>query len=466
MTKVDSLRLKALAAYSLLKARARTEYAEADIKLEALASAAVLVAYGSADALSVAVRATLLELSNVDTGKFFILINLDDAFSAIEQHKFDISKLRTDEVHAVEKAIIGLAKALADGTSTLDIANRLVGKAVTSLVSSADSDRTVVFAKSRQDTTTALEDLSYNLYKSREDAFLASDLSTNLVGKLTTNVVATADAYDRVVAYVRAFDDSADATDEISVAALTDDGQVMFFAKNINDPATVVETASTYRYQIDLVRADTFIAFEQAVYDFGKPLAHNTITSDSTVAEVGKSVSDIIATSETTIADVSRVSSDAVISSDVLVSAFSKSLFDIVTSSDALTWSVGLYVQNDVTISEIVDVIRIAADGVPPQIENKIITDTYAPNFFKNVAEVLSATDDFDGTTTTEDDQTTAFSKVVVENLSAIELKTFSLQRTNTETVSANDTGVLFWTDYCDSTYFSQGYVGQERTFT
>jgi hypothetical protein len=162
----------------------------------------------------------------------------------------------------------------------------------------------------------------------------------------------------------------------------------------------------------------------------------------------------------------SRVSADAAAMADSLATTFNKTVNDSVQASDTLYFYFAISASDTTTTSEIVDIVRIAAGGVPAQFENQYATDTSSLGVNKNFTDSLAATDDFDGTLTTEDDQTAKFDKNIVEPLTLIEVQKFDLQRTLSETLGANDSGYLFLTDYCDSTYFSQSYVGQERVFT
>ena len=103
---------------------------------------------------------------------------------------------------------------------------------------------------------------------------------------------------------------------------------------------------------------------------------------------------------------------------------------------------------------------------VPEQIERQQVTDSASLGPSKVFNEALRVTDDYMGVANVDDDETLAFGKNISEQLNVSEQRNVSLQRTNAEPLGANDSGLLFWTDYCDSTYFTQSYVGQERTFT
>jgi hypothetical protein len=164
--------------------------------------------------------------------------------------------------------------------------------------------------------------------------------------------------------------------------------------------------------------------------------------------------------------DLSRVSADSAAVADSLAHTFNKTLTDSVTATDTLYFYFALVKTETAVTSEDIQVIRIAAAGVPPQYDDQYATDQASWGLRKNFSEVLTATDDFDGALTTEDDQTSKFDKQITDPVTLLEVQNFNLQRTLSETQSATDTGYLFLTDYCDISYFSQPYVGQERIFT
>jgi hypothetical protein len=124
------------------------------------------------------------------------------------------------------------------------------------------------------------------------------------------------------------------------------------------------------------------------------------------------------------------------------------------------------YYTTGVVTSEDVQVVRIAAGGVPPQNENQDASDTTALGVNKNFADFVGVTDDFYGEATIDDEQTNFVGKNLTENLPTSELRTVALQRTLQESANVGSSGLLAMTDYCDSTYFSQAYVGTERIFS
>lgn len=457
-------RLKALATYKLLAARARVVLGKAKLQsntVNALARVAAMAAVGKGAVLSVSVKASLL-LTDVKTGKFFTLLNVEDAFTATEIRNFNMAKLRADETQAVDRALAHVFKVLADAAYVSDQVDRLVEKNL------ADTTLTLELvtrdsSKLLTDTAPTSDEATKAFSTTRQDAFVADDNSDLEVGKRVTDATLTTDLFDRTVAFVRFFSDEADATDEINANLLTDDGQVVFLSKVIRTTAT---TTTQTTFDVARVQADTAVASDAALLAAAKQLDDIIGFTDFSDVEFGAARSDEILTAEATVFDTARVSQDIAASSTTTVRNFFKSLFDEVVTSDSMSFFYDAYYTTGVVTSEEVEVVRIAAGGVPPQNENQSATDTAALGVSKNFADSVGVTDDFFGNANIDDDQITFVGKNLTENLVAAELRTVALQRTLQESVNAGSSGLLAMTDYCDSTYFSQAYVGTERIFS
>lgn len=534
--KYTAQQLKALATYSALVAKARAVTGAVEVSnktMVAFAQAAALSAIGTTNSISVAVKAALLQ-AEAATGHYFTLLELEDAFSVVDLQRFDLSKLRTDEVRAVEQALISLTKQLADNAATIDVARRLVGKELAHTATTSEN-RTFNTDKALQDTSQTQTQTDKFFGAAKDDSVAVSEQSVRAAGKGLIDNTLTQDVFDRTVAFVRLFEDIVDGTDEINAALLMDDGEVFFLQKNFLDAATATTQLA---YDIARVSADTAVALTDTVLDSAKiladvfaastrtdldlgktlqdpvgsttlttaetgksltdtpqtsvsatfeaskPLSDVALTSTDTTNLVGKSVVDSAQTnvqlnfdagktladgaslSDLRHFDMSRVSADAAAMADSLATTFSKTVADSVQVTDTVYFYFAVSAFDTTTTAEIVNIVRIAAGGVPAQFENQYATDTSSLGINKNFTDFIAATDNFDGTLTTEDDQTATFYKNVVEPLTLIEVQKFDLQRTLSETLGADDSGYLFLTDYCDSTYFSQSYVGQERIFT
>lgn len=534
--KYTAQQLKALATYSSLVAKARAVTGAVEVTnktMVVLARAAALSAVGTGSALSVAIKATLLKADAL-TGRFFTLLELTDKAIVGELQHFDISKLRADEIRLVDEALVALTKSLRDDATTKELTTFFVGKDLLDPVRTT-AELVQLFGKQLNDPAVTVTATDKDFATAKDDPATTSDTTTSEVGKSLNDPVVTADAFSRTVAFVRFFDDSVDATDEINAAVLTDDGEVFFLDKRILDSAT---TDTQLSYDIARVSADTAqlldqpdlltekaladafstataatALFEKTAADtvaasdvatragtkaladtaafsdvraaaLSKPLDDSSTTadtatlftaknrtdavasSDTTTAVLGKTLTDSAALSDLKLFDLSRISADSAAVADSLAHTFNKQVADSVSTTDTLYFYFALSKVDSAATTDVIDVIRIAANGVPPQLENQYATDQASWGLQKTFAEVLTATDDFDGTLTTEDDQTTKLDKKFSESVSLLEVQKFDLQRTLSETQSAADTGYLFLTDYCDISYFSEPFVGQERIFT
>jgi hypothetical protein len=458
-------RLRALAAYQLLKAKAEATLGAASVDkalLAVLAKAAVLAAKAGGDSLEVAVRASLLKAVTT-TGKFFILLEPADVAQTTEQILRSISKLTRDDFRAVDAAYRGLSKPAQDHAGVLDSRRTLLGKRASDAVGSSDLLRSR-FDKSRADLVHAPDITVRSVSKVASDLARFSDHKDLFVSKLAQDASSVSDALDRIVSYVRVFTDSVDATDGVSVVAFTDDGEVMQFNKELRDSATTGESRA---FDLSKPLYDATISSELATYAMGKPLADGFLSSTETSFSFEKPLADSFSATERAIYSISKRLVDNFANSDFVVNHFEKSVHDYVSTSDRIRFATQLSRFDSLTAVEQADVVRIAASGVPAQIEHLNVSELAALLTRKFFFESLDATDDFLQETTVDDDQTVTFKKNVPELLQTVERRSFSMQRSPiSETIGANDSGSLFWTDYCDSSYFSQSYVGQERTFT
>jgi hypothetical protein len=447
-------RLKALATYRLLAAQARSVLGTTKLTttaINAMAKTAAMAAIGKADTFSASIRASLLVAGAV-TGKFFTLLNIEDRLTASEIRNFNMAKVRHDEIQAVDRALAEVRKALADTAHTTDQATRGVSKARTdtSITSDAVLRRT---GKARADTFAAHDVASKGLASTKSDTASLADIVEASTGKSIGDSSVTTDLLSRTVAFVRVFSDSADATDAINASLLTDDGEVIYLEKVVLDSVA----ASTYlSFSMSQAQADAATTTDDATLASVKAISDTASTTSAVYLGVMPAYTDEVNSSEVVIRGVETLRQDRVSPSDFVARNFEKSIFDSVTVADARSFFFEAYYETGVTTSEVFDLIRIAANGVPPQTDNQTASDEAVLGSSKPFTEALGA----------GDAQTASFGKNMVENLPVTELRTVALQRTLQESASAGDSGLLAMTDYCDSTYFSQAYVGTERIFS
>ena len=459
-----SQRLKALATYRLLAARARVVLGTAKVQnktLNALAKVAALSAVSNSKKLSASVQASLL-VTGAKTGKFFTLINLEDTLTATEIRNFNLSKLAVNEVNAVDRALAEVYKALADETTTSELVTASVGKAILSAAATfeqltRDSDKVLA------DPIAAIDAPAKHVSTNRDDAFTVSEQATLRPEKQVLDAVSTADVLSRTVAFVRVFNDITDATDEINANLLLDDGQIMFLQKNIRSNTY---TATQLTIDTDRLLSDVATTNEEALLLVAKQLDDLVGFGDFDVYELDKALGDSFSTDELVTRDSTKALQDSAVVDETATRDFYKTLSDTVTTADGVRFFLDAYYETGVATSEDVEVVRIAAGGVPPQLDNQFLADTASLGVNKNFYDNVGVTDDVYGEANVDDDQITFVGKNLPEPVLTSELRTVGLQRILAETATVGSSGVLALTDYCDSTYFSQAYVGTERIFS
>jgi len=457
-------RLKALATYRVLASRARAVLGTAKLSskaINAIAKTAAMSAVGSAGALSASVRASLL-VTGAETGKFFTLINVDDTLTASEIRAFNMSKLLANEVQAVDRALAQVRKVFSDAAAASDASLVQLGKGAADSVGTSE-EVTRAAGKALEDSLSAVDAPAKGFSTGRADAFTAHDDALVTAGKVFVDATSAAEAFSRAVAFVRYFNDVADATDAINAAILTDDGQIALIGKAVFDS---VATGTTIDFDVARVQTDEAATIDKTLFELEKVLASAALVDDIALLGTGKSALDYATTTDNAVLGSFRVSQDSATATDVRASHLAKVFSDTVTTADSTSLFMEAYYETGVATSEDVEVVRIAAGGVPPQLDEQTVADLAALGVSKNFSEVVEVTDDLYGVANIDDDQVNFVGKNVSEILASSELRTVSLQRTLAESASANSTGLLAMTDYCDSAYFSQAYVGTERIFS
>lgn len=457
-------RLKALATYKLLAARARVVLGTTKVQsgtINAMARIAVMAATGKGGKFSASVKASLL-ITGAKAGKFFTLISAADTITASEIRNFNMSKLRVDEVQAVDRALAEISKVFIDAAYVADQVDRLVGKGIVDVAATTEQlvrDSTKPLA----DVVPTTDLAAKGFFTARQDAFTVGDNNTVEFGKNAREFAFTGDLLQRTVAFVRFFTDTADATDEINADLLTDDGQVVFLSKVIRDTAA---TASQAVFSVSSVRADTAATSDEVLLAAAKQLDDIVGIGDFSGIDLDTARYDAAITSDAAALATGKQAQDTVNSASFTARSFFKSLHDEVTATDALNFFLAAYRATSVVTSEDVLVVRIAAGGVPAQVETEYAVDFAALGVQKNFTDAVGVTDDFFGEATIDDDQVTFVGKNLFETLPTTDLRTLTLRRTLQESTNAGSSGLLAMTNYCDSTYFSQAYVGIERNFS
>lgn len=448
-------RLQALVAYQLLKAKAvavlGTAYVNKGV-LAVLAKAAAISAKTSYQSLDVAVHASLLQ-AVTQTGKFFLLLKLLDNVQLIETQTISISRVSRDEFRLIDQAFISLSKTILNPVTVTEVSLHNIGKAVQDQEVLTSELLLKILSKGFSDSPLVTDLYSNGVGKNFNDPFAVGDLKNILFDKAVEENKTAIDTLSRVVSYVREFVDSANPSDAVNVSAITDDGEVMLFGKSNLDS---IFTSDSRQYDLLKLLTDSGVTSELTTYSITKVRTDASTTSDILAKGFYKPFDDSNFAADSKDFSLSRLVSETQTTSDSQVRNFQKSIADIVTTSDALGRALSLTKYDVASPDDLPFVVFTPATAIPIQYDSTSISEVIQRLFTKTFTE----------SSYLADIQTTQFGKNVTESLSAADQRSVSMQRSNSEPLTANDSGVLFWTNYCDSSYFSQSYVGNERTFT
>ena len=464
---IKSQLLRAVVTYKILKARALS--IESGVKFDttlinALAKASAISVISKTTMLTSALQAQLLAAAALP-GMFLTILRPRDLVDIQEDLSLALSKLRVDEVRAITQALLNTNKLLADLLATDDTAHLSTTKRRVDYVGISDGLLTTEFNALRTDSAATQEHKRFELRKGFAQLQHASDTYVTEVGKNKNDLATLGDEFTRTVIYVRHLTDTATVTDDFFGAANLDDDQVVEFIKTLDDLIThavddITHSISRVSYEnasakdnnklfTSKQQTDTINSDENHAYSFSKPIEDGVSPQDTRTSELSKPLETSAAASDYIGAiDLQKLFNDAVVTHDGVTVGTAKIIADLFSSSDDA------------------QVVRIKASGIPQQLESSTTADIALLGLRKNFLENQQTTDDFYGVANADDDQLFLYGKNFVEPLSALEVRSYRLQRGLSEAVTAGDTGYIFWTDYCDSTYFTQSYVGNERIFT
>jgi hypothetical protein len=222
--------------------------------------------------------------------------------------------------------------------------------------------------------------------------------------------------------YQKAVADTADAGDELNALFVTDDGQTMFMSKNFSEPLSssdaaanaVGKSTSDYFYTADYLQP----------FDLGKGLAENAVTSHEVTYTFGKS----------------RV--DALTALDSYAFSYTRQPeYDSVNAQREGPNFWDNYVDPTYMAS------GYAGTGIPAFDVEKAVSDaasnsdtlTYTVVYSRTLSDSVNATDDFDGTATTEDDQTMTFAKGLSDTISHSDAHAFVVGMSREDAATFSD---------------------------
>jgi hypothetical protein len=237
------------------------------------------------------------------------------------------------------------------------------------------------------------------------------------------------------------------------------DAALLRFEKLIQDQAVTVDATT-----LALLKGifDSAIASDVKSLGFGKARANSVTLADVRVKTVGKGLTESQQATDQATRVVGKVRASAAAAVDAKALSFGQSRTDSVSVGD-------------------VDVLGLSK----PRTDQASTSDADVLSVSKTLADAASVTDDLNGSAVADDDQTIQFIKSLTDPVTAQDIlqrivaytrafaepattadvarKQSSKQRS--DSVATSDTGMLFWQDYADPTYFGGDYVGNSQSF-
>jgi hypothetical protein len=346
-----------------------------------------------------------------------------------DTNAFHLFKPFAEAQSTVEQATRFVGKALADAPTLSEITVYSLQRTINELVdatddfygvANSDDDQTMFFSKSIPTETQTVSDTdNWALTKAATEGLNTTESTTYAATKALADNPSISEAVGYT--YQKAVADTADAGDELNALFVTDDGQTMFMSKNFSEPLSNSDAAVTafgknpndYLYTSDYLQP----------FDFGKGLTENPVTSQQVTYTFGTS----------------RVDTSTV--TDNSVYSYGRPEYDSVNAQREGPNFWDNYV--DPTYMG----AGYAGTGIPAFDVEKAVSDaasnsdtlTYTMVYSRTLSDSVNATDDFDGTATTEDDQTMTFAKGLSDTISHSDAHAFVVGMSREDAATFSD---------------------------
>lgn len=239
----------------------------------------------------------------------------------------------------------------------------------------------------------------------------------------------------------------------LDVPLLTD-AEFRAFFKVLNDEMSVSELASLRPGKVE---TDTAAFTDDETFQFGKVPSDTTLFVDAPALSFTKVLGDTVVFTDDDIS-FARLKFDTAGVSESDAKALSKTIYKFY----AFDYFAEDYVRSPTEVS---------FDDAFAQFLNKALgdgtglTDLQTFDIAKSLQDGVTATDDFDGEATTEDDQEIHFTKVLIQPVANTDAVVVSLSKTIAESPGVTDAGNARGQGYSDFDYFAEDYVGYSWTF-
>lgn len=402
-----------------------------------------------------------------------------DVAGLVERAVYEFSKLTDDQTVGLDEAVLSFLAARADFSVFDDYITSAFTKDVQEDLgatddflgdANVDDDQVAIVVKPLGDrpktsetteftTTKPLtdsgavdDDAPYELTKPREDFAAASEEQLVELDKAAEDNASTAEEVTQAV--VKPLEDPSLISEETTLglqtpredSASTEETVTSAFTKDVNDDlgatddflgATNVDDDQTSHVQ--LAKQDNGKTSEQTTFENAKPLQDDGAFGEDVTSDVAKPLEDNTEVQDPATVDLSKALLDRVGLTDHLVLSLSKFRED------------GLLSPDDPFIT------FVPYEGIPSQEDNGALGEIRTTNNWKSLADYGTCAETVYALTYKRLSDTCGL---------ATEAHTLTLRRESTEAVSLQNSGYVVMTDYCDSSYFAEPFVGVGREIT
>lgn len=256
-----------------------------------------------------------------------------DTSVTLDLHHYEFSKELRDQMSVIDDAINAFEKTLADALLVEDHINTIGFAKTLAHVSLAVDDQSWSFTGRHQDTFIASDDELRSTSKQLFDLVTATDDVDGMASieddqevqffKLVHHSASAADAFQRLVQFIRAFDDAASTTDHAIL--LTELAKTDSFS-----------SADAYSASFSLPKQDGFSASERRVMALARPLAEWASVTDSRYSYVAKPFYETTAAQDAHYKSVALTKRDSLSLVDTDKFAFSKPAADAASFTDVI----------------------------------------------------------------------------------------------------------------------------------
>jgi len=280
-----------------------------------------------------------------------------------------------------------------------------------------DTTRSVHFYKVLVDSVTKSDVTTSHVYKVLSDSATLFDATELLVGIGKEDIASAVDSFDRVVQYVRVFNE----------AFYTSETTAVNFGKVLQETIFLQDPYAEDFFDENYVSSDT------TEFDFAKVLADAANTADSQAVGIDKSLTDTATNSDTFARTVEyyRTFTESVISNEYANAGIEKPQADVATVAETSTNHLYKYLNDSVTSTDLV--------GVIPYL---VKTDN------AGATELLIVANDAE----------------TIESIAATEQSLINILKGLFETVTVTESGIVNIQDYVEGA-FGSDFVGQATYF-